>query len=306
VSWLAWTALGLAAALLACAALLYTPDIPRAALEAKYHVRSSDYVDVAGVRLHVRDTGPRTAPAVILLHGFGSSLQTWDGWMDGLAADHRVIAYDMPGFGLTGTDPTGDYSDERNVAVLLALMDKLGLQRASLIGNSLGGKIAWNFAVAHPDRMDKLVLVSPDGFASRGFDYEKAPSVPFVLRILPYTLPRFLMRLNVEPAFGDKAALSQAMLDRYYDMLLAPGVRQAVIDRLPQVILHDPVNLLPRITVPVLLVWGEKDAMIPFNNSADYIKLLPHAKLASFPGIGHVPQEEAPALTLGAVRAFLN
>ncbi len=306
MSWLAWTALGLAAALLAAGAWLYTPDLPRATLEAKYGVQPSDYLVVDGVRLHLRDTGPRDAPAVILLHGFGSSLQTWDAWAEGLAKDHRVIAYDMPGFGLTGTDPTGDYSDERNVAVLLALMDKLGLPRTSLIGNSLGGKIAWNFAVAHQDRMDKLVLVSPDGFASRGFEYEKAPSVPFVLRILPYTLPKFLMRLNVEPAFADKAALSQAMLDRYYDMLLAPGVRQAVIDRLPQVILHDPAKLLPNITVPVLLVWGEKDAMIPFSNSADYMRLLPHAHLASFPGIGHVPQEEAPAVTLGAVRAFLN
>ena len=306
MSWPVWTALGLGAALLAAGAWLYTPDLPRATLEAKYGVRPSDYLDVAGVRLHVRDTGPRAAPAVILLHGFGSSLQTWDAWAAGLATDHRVIAYDMPGFGLTGTDPTGDYTDERNVAVLLALMDKLGLPRASLIGNSLGGKIAWNFTVAHQDRVEKLVLVSPDGFASTGFDYEKPPSVPFVLRVLPYTLPKFLMRLNVQPAFGDQAALNAAMLDRYYDMLLAPGVRQAVIDRLPQVILHDPVNLLPKITVPVLLVWGEKDAMIPFSNSADYMKLLPHAKLAAFPGIGHVPQEEAPALTLGAVRAFLN
>ena len=306
MSWPVWTALGLGAALLAAGAWLYTPDLPRAMLEAKYGVRPSDYLDVAGVRLHVRDTGPRAAPAVILLHGFGSSLQTWDAWAAGLATDHRVIAYDMPGFGLTGTDPTGDYTDERNVAVLLALMDKLGLPRASLIGNSLGGKIAWNFTVAHQDRVEKLVLVSPDGFASTGFDYEKPPSVPFVLRILPYTLPKFLMRLNVQPAFGDQAALSAAMLDRYYDMLLAPGVRQAVIDRLPQVILHDPVNLLPKITVPVLLVWGERDAMIPFSNSADYMKLLPHAKLAAFPGIGHVPQEEAPALTLGVVRAFLN
>ena len=306
MSWLAWTALGLGAALLAAGAWLYTPDIPRATLEAKYGVQPSDYLEVDGVRLHLRDTGPRGAPAVILLHGFGSSLQTWDAWAAGLANDHRVIAYDMPGFGLTGTDPTGDYSDERNVAVLLALMDKLGLPRASLIGNSLGGKIAWNFTVAHQDRVNKLVLVSPDGFASTGFEYEKAPAVPVVLRILPYMLPRFLLRLNLQPAYGDPTAMTDALLTRYHDMMLAPGVRQAVIDRLPQVILHDPAGLLPRITVPVLLVWGEKDAMIPFANSADYMKLLPNARLASFPGIGHVPQEEAPALTLGAIRAFLN
>ena len=297
--------LGLGAALLAAGAWLYTPDIPRAVLEAKYSVRPSDYLDVAGVRLHLRDTGPRAAPAVIMLHGFGSSLQTWDHWAAGLAAHHRVIAYDLPGFGLTGTDPTGDYSDDRSVAVLLALMDKLGIQRASLIGNSLGGKIAWNFALQHQDRVEKLVLVSPDGFASTGFDYEKTPSTPFILKILPYVLPKFLLRLNINPAYGDPATLSDSVMTRYYDMMLAPGVRAATLARISQVLLHDPANLLPGIKVPVLLVWGEKDAMIPFSNSADYMRLLPHATLAPFPGLGHVPQEEAPALSLGPVEAFL-
>jgi pimeloyl-ACP methyl ester carboxylesterase len=306
VNWWIWIPLGLAAAAVAAGVALYTPDIPRATLEAKYHVKPTDYLTVDGVRLHLRDIGPRTAPAVIMLHGFGSSLQTWDDWAQGLAADHRVITYDLPGFGLTGTDPTGDYSDERNVAVLLALMDKLGLQRASLVGNSLGGKIAWNFTVAHQDRVTKLVLVSPDGFASTGFEYEKAPTVPFVLRILPYILPRFLLRLNLQPAYGDPAAMTPALLTRYHDMMLAPGVRQAVIDRLPQVILHDPATLLPNITVPVLLVWGEKDQMIPFSNSQDYLRLLPHAQIASFPGLGHVPQEEAPVLSLGPVKQFLK
>ena len=162
----AWVA-GLAVlAIVALALVLYTPDKSRGALEAAY---SGDYRMVDGVRLRLRDTGPRGAPAVILLHGLGASLETWEPWAQALSARFRVIRLDLPGFGLTGTDPTGDYADARTIRILIDLMDQLRVDRASLVGNSLGGRIAWNFAALHPDRVTRLVLVSPDGFASPGF-----------------------------------------------------------------------------------------------------------------------------------------
>ena len=136
---------------------LYTPDEQRAALVAKYAGPPSVFLDVAGVRLHVRDTGPRTAPAVIFLHGFGSSLQTWEDWARDLEPDHRVIRYDIPGFGLTGPDPSGDYTDGRSIAVLIALMDRLGVARTSVVGNSMGGRIAWIFAALNPERTDAIL-----------------------------------------------------------------------------------------------------------------------------------------------------
>ena len=168
---------------------LYTPDRGRAGLVAQYAGPPSQFLEVAGTTLHVRDTGPRDAQAVILLHGFGSSLQTWDAWAADLERDHRVIRYDLPGSGLSGADATGDYTDARAVAVLLGLMDTLAVAKADIIGNSMGGRFAWEFAAAHPERMDKLVLVSPDGFASPGIAYDAAPSVPLMLRALPYVLP---------------------------------------------------------------------------------------------------------------------
>jgi len=164
---------------------LYTPDKPRAALEATYATPPSAFVEIAGVRLHLRDTGPRDAPALVMLHGFGSSLHTWDDWAALLEPDHRVIRIDVPGFGLTGADPTGDYTDARSMALLLALLDRLGVQRATFIGNSMGGRIAWAFAAAHPDRVAKLVLVSPDGFAGPGVEYSKPQEVPALMRVLP-------------------------------------------------------------------------------------------------------------------------
>jgi pimeloyl-ACP methyl ester carboxylesterase len=303
---LKWVGLGTAAVIAAAAWWLYTPDLPRAALEAKYGVLPSDYLDVAGLRVHLQDRGPRTAPAVILLHGFGSSLQTWDAWAAALAANHRVIAFDLPGFGLTGTDPSGDYSDARTVQVLADLMDRLGIARASLIGNSLGGKIAWNFAVLHPDRVSRLVLVSPDGFASPGFEYGKKPDVPWMLRVLPYVLPKPMLRASLQAAFANPAALTPALFERYYDMMRAPGVRRALIARMSQVMLQEPIPLLRRITAPTLLLWGENDAMIPHTNAADYVSAIPQCHLVTLPGVGHVPQEEVPATSITPVREFLK
>jgi pimeloyl-ACP methyl ester carboxylesterase len=281
---------------------LYTPDRKLTALQQKY---GGEYIEAAGIRLRVKDSGPRDAPAVILLHGFGSSLETWEPWAAVLSERYRVIRFDLPGFGLTGPDPKKNYSDQRAMVVLAALMDRLGVARASLIGNSLGGKIAWNFAVAYPDRVDRLVLVSPDGFASPGFEYGKKPDLPFVLKLLPYVMPRPMLRMNLAVAYADKSRLSDATLDRYDDMMRAPGDRAAMLDRMEQVMLVDPEPLLRQISAPTLIVWGEQDGMIPFSNAADYMRDIPHATLLPLPGLGHVPFEEAPAATIGPVMAFL-
>lgn len=282
---------------------LYAPDKPRAALEAIY---PGDYRTVGGVRLRLRDTGPRGAPAVILLHGLGASLETWEPWALALSKRFRAIRMDLPGFGLTGADPAGDYSDARTMRILIDLMDQLGVDRASLIGNSLGGRIAWNFAALHPDRVTRLVLVSPDGFASPGFEYDRPPKTPIVMRALPYVAPRGMLKANLAAAYGRPEALSETTLTRYRDMMLAPGVRPAILARMDQTILRDPVRTLARIEVPTLLLWGEKDGMIPISNAADYLRHLPHATLIRLPNLGHLPFEEDPINSLSPVERFLS
>lgn len=287
-------------------AWLYTPDRPRAALEAAYLRAASDLVDIAGVRLHLRDEGPRDAPAIVLLHGIGSSLHTFDDWAQGLTATRRVIRYDLPGAGLSGPDPEGVYSDTRSVAQLLAVLDHLGVARATLAGNSIGGRLAWRFAAAHPDRVERLVLIAPDGFASPGFDYGKPPTVPFVLEAMRYALPKWALRPSITAAYADPSALSKAVMERYHALLLAPGNRAAMLARMRQTVLVPPEPFLRGIAVPVLLLWGEKDAMIPVANAQDYLAELPDARLVVLPGVGHVPQEEAPAVSLAAVLEFLG
>ncbi len=285
---------------------LYTPDKPRAALEAKYLTAADRFVEIDGIRLRMRDTGPRGAPALILLHGFGSSLETWESWATILAADYRVIRFDLPGFGLTGPDPTGDYSDGRGVTLVEALMDELHLDHATIIGNSLGGKIAWMFAAAHPERTSKLVLISPDGFASPGFAYGKPAEVPFMVRLLPYTLPDPLLRMSLEPAYGDPKHLTKPTFERYRDMMLAPGDRAAMVARMRQVMLQNPISILQTIKAPTLLLWGEQDGMIPIDNAMDYRRAIPKTIFVALPGLGHVPFEEAPDVSIKPLLSFLR
>ena len=255
-------------------AWLWTPDKDRAQLEARYAGAQSTFVSAAGLRVHVRDSGPldksKDAPVVILLHGFGSSLHTWDDWARGLSSKHRVIRFDLPGSGLTGADPTGDYSDARSLQVLGALMDALGVTRASLVGHSMGGRIA------------------------------------ALVRLMQYVLPRPVLRMSLAPAYANPSVMTDELVTRYYDMMLAPTVRTALIARMEQSVLQDPVPILQRIKAPTLLLWGDADAMIPIANAADYLRALPDARLVTLPRVGHIPQEEAPDAALAVVEKFLD
>lgn len=298
-------ALGLLAVLVALAVWLWTPDQSREALEAKYLRTPADLITVEGTELHVRDTGPRDAPAVILLHGFGASLHTWEPWAEGLEARFRVIRFDLPGSGLSPPDATDDYTDARAMALILGLMQRAGIERASLVGNSVGGRIAWTFAAHHPGRVDGLVLISPDGFASPGFEYGKPPQVPAVMKLMRYTLPRFLLRSNIAVGYAEPTALTDSAVERYHDLMLAPGARDAMLARMEQTVLTDPISQLEQITAPTLLIWGEQDAMIPFTNAADYQRHIADVSLVSFPDLGHLPHEEDPAASLPAVQDFL-
>jgi len=286
--------------------LLWTPDRDLGQLEAKYLDSPDDMKQIGAWRLHVTDSGPRDAPAVVLIHGFGASMQTWDRWTQSLSRRWRVVRVDLPGSGLSPPDPAKDYKDASSVRMVVALMDQLGLQRASIVGHSIGGRIAWTFAASHPERVNRLVLVAPDGFASPGFEYGKAPAVPAMFGLMRYVLPKPLLRMNLAPAYADPKVLSDVLVERYDDLLRAPGARQALLDRMRQTVLVDPRPLLASVRAPTLLLWGQRDAMIPVSNSSEYLKALPDARLVVIPGAGHLPQEEAAAESLAAVEAFLS
>lgn len=287
------------------AAWAWTPDLPRGRLEAAYLDAPDDMIEVAGAQLHVREDGAADAPAIIAIHGFGSSLHTWEAWAQALSDEYRVIRFDLPGSGLSPPDPTGRYGDERAIELVEGLMAHSGVERTALVGNSVGGRIAWRFAAARPDAVTRVVLVSPDGFASTGFEYGKAPEVGAVTHAMRVVLPRFLVRQNLVQSYGDPERLEPATEQRYYDLLRAPGARKALIHRMEQTVLTDPRPLLPTIDAPVLLLWGELDRLIPVANAQDYLDLLPDGRRVVLDGLGHLPQEEAPQESLPPVAEFL-
>lgn len=302
---LAWIAAPVALLIAVAAWRVHRPDLPRDALLARYGAPPSRFLHVDGITLHLRDEGPRDAPAVLLLHGFGSSLHAWDDWVPAIARTFRVIRLDLPGFGLTGPDPRGDYADARTVALLAALLDHLGIARAHAVGSSMGGRIAWRFAADRPDRVDRLVLMAPDGFSETG-RYGEAPRIPLAARLLPWVLPEGPLRRMVAAGFAEPARLTDALFARYRDMMLAPGVRRAMLARMARQQRVDPAPFLARIAAPTLLLWGGQDAMVPAANAADYERLIPDCRAVVLDGVGHVPMEEAPERSLAPVIAFLS
>ncbi|RZI72807.1 MAG: alpha/beta hydrolase, partial [Rubrivivax sp.] len=126
------------------------------------------------------------------------------------------------------------------------------------------------------------------------------------LGLMRHLLPKALLRMNLKPAYGNPDFHTDALTTRYHDLMLAPGARDAMLLRLQQTTLTDPVPVLARLRAPTLLLWGEADAMIPFANAKDYQQAMPGSRLVSFAGVGHLPQEEAAEASLQAVQAFLR
>jgi pimeloyl-ACP methyl ester carboxylesterase len=289
-----------------CLSGFWTPDLDRAELEKRYAASSLQTIDIDGLKVHYKETGPLGAPALLLLHGFGSSLQAWDDWSVKLEQKYRVIRLDLPGFGLTGASPDHDYSEEKDLTILTHFADKLGLDKFSVIGHSMGGKMAWSLAAAQPDRVQALVLMAPDGFPETKDIGTKPYEVPAIMGLIKYVLPKYLVRKSIEPAFANSAALNEALVNRYFDMLRAPGVRGAILDRSNQTIYSDPVPRLKAIKAPTLLIWGEQDQMIPSTNAQSYANVLSNSTTVLVPKLGHLLQEEQPEKGLAAVMQFLD
>ncbi len=274
-------------------------------LKLRYGASYQQVLEVDGLNIHYTDTGPREGPVVLLLHGFGSSLQTWDVWSSKLEQNFRVIRLDLPGFGLTGPSPVHDYSEKNDLITLTNFVNKLGLSDFSIIGHSMGGKMAWSLASAEPDRVKALVLMAPDGFPEAKDIGSKPYAMPPVMGLMKFCLPKVLVRKSIEPAFFNANALTDNLLDRYYDMLRAPGVRAAILDRGNQTIYTDPVPRLKKITAPTLLIWGEQDQLIPSSNAKSYADVLPTSKTVLLPNLGHLIQEEQAEVGLVHVTEFL-
>jgi pimeloyl-ACP methyl ester carboxylesterase len=278
-------------------------DRPAAELEARYASPPSRFIAVDGMRVHYRDRG--AGPAIVLLHGSSSSLFTWEGWADALSPEHRVVSLDLPGHGLTGPDPAGRYSLSDMAAFVDHFASALGLEHFSLAGNSMGGGVAWHYALAHPEKLDRLILVDAYAYPQPPPAMMKLFTVPVVGRLATWITPRFAVARSVRDVYGDPSRVTDEGIDRYYELLLREGNREATRERLSG--RHDDglTARLGEIHVPTLILWGSLDRWILPPNGERLAHDLPGARLVTLDGLGHVPMEEDPARSVAPVVAFL-
>ena len=294
--------------------LLRGPDIPYATLEAKYSVNdpASHFVDLpGGYHVHYQDEGSPELPVLVLLHGFGDSYTSWEGWVPELKARRRVITLDFPGHGLTrspegtvlSTDLLADYVD--------SFAATLKLPKFAVAGNSMGGAVAWQLAVRHPDRINALILVDAGGFPN-----EKPPAeVPLAFKILRYPIGRtflqhidnrFLIREGLRTDVFNKALITPAFVDRWAEFQRAPGHRAILMSVNLGGQTPDLVAKLGTIKVPTLILWGEADVLVEPASARKFAAAIPGSKVITYPQVGHLPQIEIPARSAAAVAEFLD
>jgi pimeloyl-ACP methyl ester carboxylesterase len=299
---------GLAVVLVLFLALIawqWKSDLPIDELKSRWATGASRFVDVDGMSVHYRDEG--AGPPIVLLHGTGASLHTWDAWTAALAGDHRVVRLDMPGFGLTGPNPGGDYRIDAYVEFLDHFAARLGIDRFVLAGNSLGGQIAWRFAVQHPAHASALVLVDSAGYprSTRAPLVFRLGRVPLVSSLISHLDPYFLVDKTLRQTYGDPTRVTSALVERYYELALRPGNRAAFGAR-TAIPFEDRTTELQALRLPVLILWGAKDALLPVADGRRFAGDIPGSTLRIYEDLGHVPMEEDGARTVADVEEFLH
>src|SRR6202171_855433 len=279
----------------------WAADRPVSELTARWAPPPSVFIDVAGMHVHMRDEGVRDDPnPIVLLHGTAASLHTWEGWVEALKTRRRVIRFDLPGFGLTGPSPDGNYGIENYVRFVTAMLDKLGVRHCVLVGNSFGGYVAWATTLALPDRVDKLILVDAGGYAFAasspplGF---RIAQLPVLNRLVESTLPRSLVESSVRTVYGDPNKVTPELVDRYYEIALREGNRKALAQRFAQARPGELAARVPELKLPTLILWGGRDQLLPPAAAERFHRDISGSRLVMFDDLGHVPHEEDPVRT---------
>jgi pimeloyl-ACP methyl ester carboxylesterase len=285
----------------------YAPDLPRVALIARYASEHSKFIEVAGAQAHVRDEGKADAMPLLLIHGSLGSLQMWDGWVAELQDRYRLILVDLPGHGLTGDWPRGDFSVDAYADFIEVLADTLHLDRFAVAGHSLGGAVAWTFAATRPERVSQLILIDSAGFP------RESGELPLPIRLARqrvigdigiYFKPERLVRRSLLEVYADPAMVTPERVKQFGELQRFPGNRPATLIRARTQEPLDP-SPLKRLDVPTLIIWGAKDRWVPVADGFRFQNDIKGSKLAIFENLGHDPMEENPKATAAAVAEFL-
>ncbi|NWG71425.1 MAG: alpha/beta hydrolase [Parvularculaceae bacterium] len=302
------------AAVVALILLVRTPDTNREAMIAKYGGPNAQFADgPGGMKVHWRDQGCRDCPPMILIHGSSASLHTWGPLIERLGVEYRIITYDQPGHGLTGPHPMDDYSAAGMMQALNAVAQAAGVERFILGGNSMGGWVAWRYALAYPERVDALLLLDAAGAPPRAD--EAPPKLPIGFKlarmralspILMHVTPRSVVERSVYQTVEVDEIVTPEMVDRYWELLRFPGNRQATAIRNRTDREEAYADRLGDIAAPSLVLWGDKDSLIPVSAADTFAERLPNATKVILTGVGHLPMEEAPDATASAISRFLD
>ena len=292
------------------AARLGMTSVPRDELKRRYTEAGSRFVQIMGADVHYIDEGTGDS-TIVMIHGFASSLHTWNDVASVMAREHRVIRLDLPPFGVTG--PLRNAAGEIETMNLPAyrrffgtFMQALGIARATLVGNSLGGLLAWDYAVRHRDAVERLVLIDAAGFPMKLPIYIGLFNHAPVRMSAPWWLPEAIIKSAVRNVYGDPRKITPGVLRRYVEFFHGEGTREAIGKMVPTLDFADlDTSVLDSLDAPTLVLWGAKDRWIPPAHAAEFTRRIPGARSVMYDDLGHIPMEEAPQRVLQDLREFL-
>jgi pimeloyl-ACP methyl ester carboxylesterase len=291
-------------------------DIPLEELKKKYANAESKFVEIDGMNVHYRDEGNRndTIP-LVLIHGTGASLHTWEGWVNELKTQRRIITMDLPAYGLTGANPRGDYSMEYYSEFIDKLLTKLAVNQCVIGGNSLGGGVSWNYALTYPQKVQKMILVDAGGYQMKSKSVPIAfqiARIPVIKNLFKYVTPRSIAESSIKNVYIQDEKITEALIDRYFELTLREGNRQAFLDRMSgssknsKEVFENKSDKIKTIQIPTLILWGEGDGLIPTEVAQKFHDDLPNDTLVIMKNLGHTPMEEDPKSTVEVVKRFLK
>lgn len=285
-------------------------EMPIANLNTLYANENSQWMNINGMRIHYRDEGNQNGQPIVLIHGILSSLHTWDEWHKDLTKDYRIIRLDIPGFGLTGgPENPDDYSESLLHSSFEKFIAQLQLDDFILVGNSLGGFIAAQYAANNTDKVKKLILIDPAGAPQDLPFILSLASMPGINTLAANVFPPFIVAMGVKDVYGDQERITKANMVRYIHLSLRPGAKQAYANTIAMLDEKNskqaPLNFAS-ITAPTLLMWGEKDIWVPAALSEQWLANISNSTLITYPDAGHVPMEEIPQQTLQDALTFIE
>jgi pimeloyl-ACP methyl ester carboxylesterase len=268
--------------------------------------------DYHGVKINYYEAGQ--GPPIILLHGFGACAYTWRHLIPELAAQHRVFTLDLKGYGRSDKPADGHYAVSDQAAMVVDFIQRQDLHDLVIMGHSMGGAVTLmtylKLRETDPGRIQKLVLIDSAGYPQKMPKFIALAKVPGLSAVLSQVVPpRFAVALVLKKSYYDKDKITEEQIDTYAYFGSLPGAAAAVSQTARQLVPKDIDSLIAQyqtIKVPVLIIWGREDEVVPLSVGENFKRDIPGSELVVIPHCGHIPLEEEPLATRQAIETFLK